>query len=120
MSIKGQAGTATSLDLQTSVELAPSEISIGLGGKIVITLPGLKVRFSEIKIGLLFLPLLHLGSMEITTEPTKLDVDLSGVTIQTKLEKVTQVQVVTRGEIKANATLEGSGTVTTEPIKLAA
>ncbi|HHT9154600.1 MAG TPA: hypothetical protein ACFYD5_02175 [Candidatus Tripitaka sp. YC43] len=118
MSAKGQTGTVASINLKTSVELRPTEFSLSPRGKIVVSLPGLKIRLSEISIGLLFLPLLRLGGFEITTEPAEMEVDLSDTTIQTRLERAGQLQVITTGEIRANATLEGTGEVNTGPFKL--
>ncbi|MFN3467503.1 MAG: hypothetical protein ACK4WF_07360 [Candidatus Brocadiales bacterium] len=118
MPIRGQTGTMTSLDLKTSVEVRPAEFSLIPKGKIVINLPGLRIRLSQINITLLFLPILGIGSMEMSTEPAKLEVDLSDTTIQTRLEKVAQLQVTARGEIRASATLEGNTAVTTGPLRL--
>lgn len=118
MPVRGQTGTTTSLDLKTSVELGPTELSLSPSGKIVINLPGLKIRLSEMSIIFLFLPLLRISGLEITTEPAKLEVNLSGTSVQARLEKVTHVEVITSGEIQASATLEGSTAVTTGPLKL--
>jgi hypothetical protein len=120
MAVRGQTGTIASLDLKTSVEIKPLELSVIPSGKLAITLPGLRIRISEIGIGLLFLPLLRLGSMELTTEPARLEVNLTGTTIQTQIERVTQVQVITSGEIRANASLEGTGAATAGPLRLEA
>lgn len=120
MPVKGQTGTSTSLNLTTSVEVRPTELSVSPGGKIVIALPSLKIKLPEIKIRFLFLPLLWLSGFEITTEPAKLEINLSGTTIQTRLEKVTQVQVVASGEIKANVAMEGTAAITTGPLRLEA
>ncbi len=118
MSVKGQTGTVASINLKASVELRPTELSLSPRGKIVVALPGLKIRLSEIGIGLLFLPLLRLGGFEITTESAKLEVNFTDTVIQTRLERAGQLQVVASGEIKANATLEGTGEVNTGPFKL--
>ena len=118
MPISGQTGTTTSLDLKTSVEVRPAEFSLIPSGKIFINLPVLKIRLSEINITFLFLPLFGIGRLEIATEPAKLEVDLSDTRIQARLERVAQVQVITRGEIRVNATLEGAATVTTGPLRL--
>ncbi|HHT9119566.1 MAG TPA: hypothetical protein ACFYD3_03335 [Candidatus Hypogeohydataceae bacterium YC41] len=120
MPVVGQTDTRASLELKTSVELKPLELSLIPSGKIVISLPGLKIRLPEIKIKLLFLPFLSISGLEITTEPAKLEINLSDITIQTKIEKITQLQVITSGEIKANAALEGAGAMTTGPLKLEA
>lgn len=118
MPISGQTGTTASLDLKTSVEVRPAEFSLIPKGKIVIGLPGMKIRLSQINITFLFLPLLGIGGLEMTTEPAKLEVDLSDTTIQTRLEKVAQLQVIARGEIRASAALEGNAAVTTGPLRL--
>ena len=118
MSAKGQTGTVASINLKTSVELRPTEFSLSPRGKIVVSLPGLKIRLSEISIGLLILPLLRLGGFEITTESAEMEVDFTDTVIQTRLERAGQLQVITSGEIKANTTLEGTGEVNTGPFKL--
>jgi hypothetical protein len=110
MPVKGQAGRKVSLSVSTSVEVKPVELSFSQSGKIGINLSVIKMRLSQIRMAFLFLPLPSLGAWEVSTEPARLEVNLSEIAIQTPQEKVTKMQVITSGEISANTSLEGDAT----------
>lgn len=56
--------------------------------------------------------------MEVTTEPASVEVDLSDTVMQAKMERVTKVEILTNGEVKAHAKLEGSGSLQGGPMSL--
>ncbi|MEE9584663.1 MAG: hypothetical protein V3W51_04200, partial [Candidatus Brocadiales bacterium] len=87
-------------------------------GKVTLTLPAMKVKLPDVNMKLWFMPFIRVSGMEITTEPANLEVDLSETVIEARVERPTKVEVLTNGEIKVHAKLEGSGSLQGGPMSL--
>ncbi|MBI5124696.1 MAG: hypothetical protein HZA70_00510, partial [Planctomycetes bacterium] len=66
------------------------------------------------------MPFVSISGIEICTEPAKLEVNLSDTVMVGKIEKPTFVELLTSGDVRARADLEGGGTFTGGPITLQA
>ncbi len=99
----GHTNTSAALDVKASVDIGHVEFSLGTSGKIGINIPRLKVRLLGLGIAFLFLPYMRLSSLEVGTEPTKLEVNLLDTKIvYADMERATQLQVITSGEIRVS------------------
>lgn len=120
MPVKGSTDAVTALNLKNTVNVQPTELKLQPNGKVTIGLPALRVRLPDIKMKLWFLPFVSVGGVEISTEPAKLEINLSETVMVGKIEKPTFIEMFTSGEVKARADLEGGGTFTGGPINLQA
>jgi hypothetical protein len=120
MPVKGSTDATTTLNLKSAVNVQPTEMKIQPNGKVTIGLPGLRVKLPDVKIRFLGIPLMRVGGMEINTEPARLEINLSETVMVQKIEKPTYIELLTNGEVKASANLEGGGTFTGGPITLQA
>lgn len=120
MPLKGSTDAATTLNLKSAINVQPTELKVQPNGKITIGLPGLRIKLPDVRVKLWFMPLMRISGMEITTEPARLEIDLSNTEMLGKLERPTFVELLTNGEVKASAALEGGGTFTGGPITLQA
>jgi hypothetical protein len=120
MPVKGSTDAATTLNLKSAVNVQPTELKINPNGKVTIGLPGLRIKLPDIKMKLWFMPFLRISGIEVNTEPARLEVNLSETVMVGKIEKPTFVELLTTGEVKARAELEGGGTFTGGPITLQA
>ena len=118
MPLRGETDATTQLNIRTGVDLQPTELKINPGGKITVNLPGLKVRLPAIKMKLWFLPIVNMSGLEVSTEPISLEVDLSDAVVQGKIERTTHVDLLTSGEVKARARLQGTGSFQGGPVTL--
>lgn len=120
MPVKGSTDVVTTLNLKSAVNVQPTELKLQPNGKVTIGLPALRIRLPDIKMKLWFLPFVSIGGVEISTEPVKLEINLSEMVMVGKIEKPTFVEMLTSGDVKARADLEGGGTFTGGPISLQA
>ena len=118
MPLKGETDVSTQLNVKTAVDLQPTELKINPAGKITVNLPGLKVHLPAIKVKLWFLPIVNMTGLEVSTEPMSMEVDLSDAVVQGKIERTTHVDLITSGEVKARARLQGAGSFQGGPITL--
>lgn len=118
MPLRGETDATTLLDVKSAIDIQPTELKINPGGKVSITLPGIKIKLPEVKMKLWFLPFIRLSGMEITTEPANIGVDLSETVMEVRVERETRVEILTNGEVKAHAKLEGSGSLQGGPMSL--
>jgi len=120
MPVKGFTDATTTLNLKSAVNVQPTELKLQPNGKITIGLPGLRVKLPNIKMKLWFMPFVSVSGIEICTEPAKLEVNLSDTVMVGKIEKPTFVELLTSGDVRARADMEGGGTFTGGPITLQA
>ncbi|MFQ5861637.1 MAG: hypothetical protein ACE5IC_00840 [Candidatus Brocadiales bacterium] len=118
MPLRGETDATTSLDVKSAIDLQPTELKINPAGKVTLTLPGMKIRLPDVKVKLWFMPLIRVSGMEVTTEPANLEVDLSDTTMEARVERATKIEILTNGEVKAHAKLEGSGSLQGGPMSL--
>lgn len=120
MPIKGYTDAVTTLNIKSAVNVQPTELKLHPSGKVTIGLPALRVKLSDVKMKLWFLPFVSVSGVEISTEPAKLEINLSETVMVGKIEKPAFVEMLTSGDVKARADLEGGGTFTGGPISLQA
>ncbi|HHT9119565.1 MAG TPA: hypothetical protein ACFYD3_03330 [Candidatus Hypogeohydataceae bacterium YC41] len=120
MPVKGSTDATTTLNLKTAVNVQPTELKLHPNGKITIGLPGLRVKLPDIRMKVLGIPFIRIFGVEVNTEPMRLEVNLSETVMMGRIEKPTFVELLTSGEVKASANLEGGGTFTGGPITLQA
>ncbi len=118
MPLRGETDATTSLNVKSAIDLQPTELKINPAGKVTLRLPSVKVRLPDITTKLWFLPMIRISGMEITTEPASIEVDLSETAMEVRVEHATRVEILTNGEIKARAKLEGSGSFQGGPMSL--
>ena len=118
MPLRGETDATTLLDVKSAIDIQPTELKINPGGKVSISLPGIKIKLPDIKMKLWFLPFIRLSGMEVTTEPASIGVDLSETVMEVGVERSTRVEILTNGEVKARAKLEGSGSLQGGPMSL--
>ncbi len=118
MPLKGETDATTALDIKSSIDVQPTELKINPAGKISLTLPAIKIKLPDVKMKLWFMPFISVSGMEITTEPAVLEVDLADTVVEARIERPTRVEVLTNGEVRAHAKLEGSGTLQGGPMSL--
>ncbi len=118
MPLKGETDATTSLDVKSAIDLQPTELKVNPAGKVTLTLPAMKIKLPDVKMKLWFMPFIRVSGMEVTTEPANLEVDLADTVMQAKIERSTKVEVLTNGEIRAKAKLEGSGSLQGGPMSL--
>ncbi|MFQ5957052.1 MAG: hypothetical protein ACE5KK_04705 [Candidatus Brocadiales bacterium] len=118
MPLRGETEATTSLDVKSAIDLQPTELKINPAGKVSLTLPAMKIKLPDVKMKLWFMPFIRVSGMEITTEPANLEVDLADTVMQAKVERPTKVEILTNGEVKAHAKLEGSGSLQGGPMSL--
>ncbi len=120
MPVKGSTDATTTLDLKSAVNVQPTELKIHPNGKITIGLPGLKIKLPDVTTKLWFIPFVRVSGVEINTEPARLEVNLADMVMVGKIEKPTVVELLTNGDVRARADLEGGASLTAGPITLQA
>lgn len=120
MPVKGTTDAVTSLNLKSAVNVQPTELKLQPNGKVIIGLPALRIKLPEVKMKLWFMPFISISNIEVTTEPARLEINLAETTMIGKIEKPTFIEMLTSGDVKARADLEGGGTFTSGPISLQA
>ncbi len=118
MPLKGETEATTTLDVKSSIDVQPTELKVNPAGKVSLTLPAIKVKLPDVKMKLWFMPFIRVSGMEITTEPAVLEVDLADTVVEARIERPTRVEILTNGEVRAHAKLEGSGTLQGGPMSL--
>ncbi len=99
MQIKGGTNAKGKVDVTTSVNIKPTDIKLDTAGKIIVKLPGLKLRIPDIRLKLWFLPLIKLGGFSINTELSPIEVNLDSTVVNTSI-------AATGVEIKASNALD--------------
>jgi len=104
MLIKGGTNAKGKVDVTTSINLKPTEVKLDTAGKIIVKLPGLKLRIPDIRIKLWFLPLIKLGGFSINTELSPIEINLDSMAVTTSV-------AATGVEVKASNALDLDATV---------
>ncbi len=118
MPLKGETDATTSLDIKSSIEVQPTDLKVNPTGKVAISLPSMKIKLPDIRVKLWFLPLIRVSSLEVTIEPADDQVDLTETIMQASIERPSKIDILTNGEVRARAKLEGSGSMQGGPISL--
>ncbi|MEE9199829.1 MAG: hypothetical protein V3V45_00115 [Candidatus Brocadiales bacterium] len=118
MPLKGETDATVSLDVKSSIEVQPTDLKVNPAGKVTISLPSIKIKLPDIRVKLWFLPLIRVSSLEATIEPADVRVDLTETVMQASIERPSKIDILTNGEVKTRAKLEGSGSMQGGPISL--
>ncbi len=118
MPLKGDTQATTSLNVKSSIDVQPTELKINPSGKVTLSLPAMRIKMPDVKMKLWFMPFIRVSGMEITTAPANLEVDLSDTVMAAQIDNPTKIDILTDGEVKVAAKLEGSGSLQGGPISL--
>lgn len=117
MQVKGGTNAKGKVDVTTSINIKPTDIKLETSGKILLKLPGLKLRIPDIRLKLWFFPLIKLGGFIINTELSPIEVNLDSTIINTNIA-ATGVEVKASNELDVDATVSvgAEGALTAGPL----
>lgn len=118
MPLRGETEATTTLDVRSAIDVQPTELKINPAGKVTLSLPAMKIKLPDVKMKLWFMPFIRVSGMEVTTEPASLEVDLADTVMAAQIERPTKVEILTNGQVKARAKIEGSGSLQGGPMSL--
>lgn len=117
MQVKGGTNAKGKVDVTTSVNLKPTEVKLQTGGKILLKLPGLKLRIPDICIKLWFFPGIKLGGFNINTELSPIEVNLDGMEVNTNIAATgVEIKANNQLDIDADVTVGGEGALSAGPL----
>lgn len=99
MQLKATTDAKATVDLKNTVEVQPTNFKLGPMGKVTLSLPQLRIRIPDIRLRIWFLPFLRIGSINIETEVSQLEVNLNETVINGRVD-ATSVQV--SGDVKTH------------------
>ena len=118
MPLRGETEATTSLDVKSAIDIQPTELKINPAGKVTLSLPAMKIKLPDVKMKLWFMPFIRMSGMEVTTEPASLEIDLADTVMAAQIERPTRVEILTNGQVKTHAKIEGSGSLQGGPMSL--
>lgn len=117
MQLKGGTNAKGKVEVATVVNLKPTEVKLQTGGKILLKLPGLKLRFPDICFKFWIFPLIKIGGFNIDTDLSPIEVNLDSMVVDTTVA-ATGVEVKATNELDVNADLSvgAEGSLNAGPI----
>lgn len=117
MQIKGGTNAKGKIEVATSVDIKPTEVKLDTAGKIIVKLPGLKLRVPDIRLKLWFLPLIKLGGFSINTELSPIEINLDSTVVNTSIAATgVEVKAVNAIDLDATVNVGADGAVEAGPI----
>lgn len=117
MALKGTTSTSSSLNVKTALDIQPAELKLSPAGKVTLRISGLKVGIPDVKLKLWFFPLMQISSIELSTDPMHLEVDLDQTSLNGKIERPTRLELQSDGELNVKADIEGTGVLKGGPLQ---